>query len=198
MTRDFIVDGRRDLWKVLKEIGVKRIAEVGVAHGDNLINLCKCDPEIAVAVDCWSDWNDWVTSGYYRVLKLALEDKRILPIRMNSAMASDCFDDGYFDFIYIDANHHYEHVAEDLEKWWPKVSETGIIAGHDYNLVEWQNQAMGVKRAVDEFAQKIHADICVISDPLDEPFPKPYDSWIICKGPYRISNAKILDQARNV
>ena len=37
-----------------------------------------------------------------------------------------------FDLIFIDADHSYEAVSEDLENWIPKCK--GIIAGHDYEL----------------------------------------------------------------
>ena len=35
------------------------------------------------------------------------------------------------DFVYIDANHDYKHVYEDLEAWFPLVREGGVVAGHD-------------------------------------------------------------------
>jgi len=56
------------------------------------------------------------------------------------------FDDGYFDFIFIDANHTYPYVKMDLESWFPKLKSTGYIAGHDYC-----EPFAGVKQAVDEF-----------------------------------------------
>lgn len=50
------------------------------------------------------------------------------------------------DFIYIDAAHDYESVTNDLEAWWPLVSEIGVLAGHDYDESHPE-----VVRAVDEF-----------------------------------------------
>lgn len=59
------------------------------------------------------------------------------------------FDDGYFDWVYIDGNHHYDFVKEDLELSRTKVKEGGIIAGDDY----WwgKHEGQPVKRAVEEF-----------------------------------------------
>jgi hypothetical protein len=57
---------------------------------------------------------------------------------------------GSFDFIYIDANHSYEEVREDLRLWFPKVKLGGIIGGHDYGFSAFP----GVKQAVDEFCAK--------------------------------------------
>jgi predicted O-methyltransferase YrrM len=36
------------------------------------------------------------------------------------------------DFIYIDGNHQYSSVVEDLKTWYDKVKPGGVIAGHDY------------------------------------------------------------------
>lgn len=55
----------------------------------------------------------------------------------------DKFADGYFDFIYIDANHTYESVSRDINDWLPKTSL--LIGGHDY-----QDKWPGVIKAVDD------------------------------------------------
>ena len=36
------------------------------------------------------------------------------------------------DFIYLDARHDYEGVAEDLRSWWPALRPGGVLAGHDW------------------------------------------------------------------
>jgi predicted O-methyltransferase YrrM len=36
------------------------------------------------------------------------------------------------DFIYIDGNHQYSSIKEDLTNWFPKIKTGGIIAGHDF------------------------------------------------------------------
>ena len=53
---------------------------------------------------------------------------------------------GPFDFIYIDANHDYLHVMEDIGLWIPKVIQGGFLGGHDYGAPS----CPGVKVAVDE------------------------------------------------
>jgi len=57
---------------------------------------------------------------------------------------------GYeLDFIYIDGSHEEKEVAADIEAWWPKVSQIGILAGHDYD-----EEHPGVIAAVNTFANK--------------------------------------------
>lgn len=52
------------------------------------------------------------------------------------------FPDGYFDFVYIDADHSYGHVKLDMELWWPKVKAGGVMAGHDFQLIGHVDRAV--------------------------------------------------------
>lgn len=63
------------------------------------------------------------------------------------------FEDDYFDFIYIDADHTYEAVKSDLESWYPKLKKGGIMSGHDYVEVT-TSVPFGVVQAVNEFLKK--------------------------------------------
>ena len=37
------------------------------------------------------------------------------------------------DLVYIDANHQYEAVLNDMVRWLPKVRKGGILSGDDYS-----------------------------------------------------------------
>jgi len=52
------------------------------------------------------------------------------------------------DFVYIDANHEYEYVLQDLSIWWPKIRVGGVLAGHDVFSLNHP----GVTAAVAKFA----------------------------------------------
>ena len=62
------------------------------------------------------------------------------------------FPDNYFDWVYIDGNHLYEFVRQDLELSYQKVKPGGYITGDDYSPGGWWQG--GVMRAVDEFVQE--------------------------------------------
>ena len=55
------------------------------------------------------------------------------------------YSDNSLDFVFIDAGHDYESVKKDLNAWYPKIKNGGIIAGHDYHY------NVGVYPAVNEF-----------------------------------------------
>lgn len=52
--------------------------------------------------------------------------------------------DRTFDLLFIDADHSYESVKQDIEDWLPKIKVGGKISGHDYGNVP------GVGKAVNE------------------------------------------------
>ena len=68
----------------------------------------------------------------------------------------DTFEDNSIDFIYIDANHLYESVKQDLTLYYPKVKPGGYIGGHDYQK-DWP----GVVTAIHEiigYPEKVFDD----------------------------------------
>ncbi len=62
---------------------------------------------------------------------------RCFLIRAASLNAVDLFNDESLDFVYIDANHQYDFIKQDISLWYPKVRKGGIIAGHDYLKIDW-------------------------------------------------------------
>jgi hypothetical protein len=55
------------------------------------------------------------------------------------------------DFVYIDGNHSYEYVKNDIALYYPLVKAGGVIGGHDY--VPYHD--LGVFQAVNEFVQEL-------------------------------------------
>lgn len=55
--------------------------------------------------------------------------------------------DKYFDFIYIDTVHTYDHLMKELEESQRVIKLDGFICGHDYNI----NVFPGVVAAVNDF-----------------------------------------------
>lgn len=68
----------------------------------------------------------------------------INPITGNSIEVCNMYANGSLDFVFIDAAHDYESVLQDINAWFPKVRNGGMISGHDY---EWES----VRKAVGEY-----------------------------------------------
>ncbi len=82
------------------------------------------------------------------------------------------FSDGYFDFVYIDADHIAISVENDLNAWWPKLKQGGLFAGHDYCMN--RRLKIQVKKVVDEFAIKHNVELHVTDE-------QRLPSWFIWK-----------------
>jgi hypothetical protein len=72
--------------------------------------------------------------------------------RCSSVECAGSVDAETLDWVYIDGNHTYEFVLEDLRSWYPKVRPGGLVAGDDYDRPDaWWDD--GVTKAVTEFVQ---------------------------------------------
>ena len=87
---------------------------------------------------------------------------RVVIHRDASCSVAACFPDEYFDWIYIDGNHLYEFVLQDLRLYYPKVRAEGFINGDDYGLAGWWMD--GVTQAVDEFVAEAGVELTGIKN----------------------------------
>jgi hypothetical protein len=71
-------------------------------------------------------------------------------LKAYSPQCSEEFANESLDFVYIDALHDYDSVKSDMEAWFPKIKQGGILAGHDYSLQDWP----GIFTAVEEFGEE--------------------------------------------
>ena len=73
----------------------------------------------------------------------------------NSQEASSKYEDNFFDYIYIDAEHTYQAVTKDLEVWYPKLKKNGTLFGDDYYWRE-EDDTLSLHIAYQEFIKKNH------------------------------------------
>ena len=76
---------------------------------------------------------------------------RVIVHRAYAGDALSALPDNYLDWVYIDGNHLYDYVKQDLELSLRKIKPGGLITGDDYTDGGWWKG--GVKQAVDEFAK---------------------------------------------
>lgn len=128
-------------------VEIRSIAEIGVFEGGNATLLRILFPGCQLyLIDPWEYYSEYQTRearpyvkeqeryeiAYQRVLTAFGNDSRCAIHRKTSAEAAPLVSEG-LDLVFIDGNHSYEYVKEDLSLWAPKVRKGGIIAGHDYN-----------------------------------------------------------------
>lgn len=69
----------------------------------------------------------------FKTYRLALEFKNFRIVRLLSDTAVNLFPNHYFDCIFIDADHSYEGVSQDISDWAPKLKSTGVLCGDDFD-----------------------------------------------------------------
>lgn len=170
------------------------VAEVGVAAGEHA-KLIKeiSDPERMYLIDPWVMANN----PNYRsdVMKLISDDgvdileeggfdvnihtDDIVAMKEYSVSASKKFPSEFFDYVYIDANHSYEAVKEDIEHWYPKVKTGGYISGHDYRHGGRSKRSAryGIIQAVHEFIEEYDLELSFTSRGFDWAVLKKQVGW---------------------
>lgn len=136
--------GRDDLAMLFAELNFKEGAEIGVENGIYSEILCRANPNLHLySID------PWIASAYepgvhgveteqqnydmrYKETKKRLAPYKCDVIRETSLSGVKNFPDESLDFVYIDANHDFPNVANDIHAWSKKVRRGGIVSGHDY------------------------------------------------------------------
>jgi predicted O-methyltransferase YrrM len=175
-----------------------RGVEIGVAIGEFSELLLKySDLAVLYSVDPWKEFDkdtyDDLTNvrqdEFEKRYKLAIErlskyKERSKILRMTSQEACGLFTPESLDIVYIDANHSYEQSKKDVELWWPKLRNGGIFAGHDYLNGNFPAGAFGVKKVVDEFADRLRQKVFVTFE--------EWPTWYLIKNT-KLSRTYIVD-----
>jgi hypothetical protein len=170
------------------------IAEIGVARAKFSRRIrATCKPRLLVLVDPWIEQDESVYTRDTNNVAMAEQERRYRRvsarfsrtsssrecrvIRKFSLDAAREFEDGTFDWVYIDGNHAYEPCLSDLKAWAPKVKADGFICGHDFaNHAAARAANFGVIDAVRQFTNETQTLLAAITV---EHFP----TFVIAKNP---------------
>ena len=153
---------------LIKERGYKKVLEIGVAWAGHAVKIIESGAEYT-GVDeykCYSNGfsdngKDFTQAHYNELYDYAF--KRVVTASGTSNLIRESSTEYLndligltlntrkkFDLIFIDANHEYDWVKNEIELAWQLVKKGGALTGHDYNPEGFP----GVCRAVEEFAKK--------------------------------------------
>lgn len=174
----FDLTDRDTIFNALPRGGVG--VEVGVGNGRfSVIILQRAEPRLLYLVDCWElqpievyghdPGNANHDEKYQEVLDRFLTEERVHIIKAFSASVAAVFPDGYFDWVYLDANHL--RCREDIDAWWPLVKSCGHLMGHDYCTV---GDYVRVKQDVDQWVGEIGLPLLTTDDEV-------WKNWIVQK-----------------
>ena len=159
--------------RYINSLGFKTGAEIGVARGDNAEMMCREIPGIKLfCIDPWGVYRENKRGGNMDKHRAnhAQTIERLKPynvtiIQATSMEAVETFNDEELDFAYIDGNHDYKYVLEDIAEWSKKVKRGGIVSGHDY----YQFNNSGIIEAVAEYLKDKPEIELQLTDQNDDP-----------------------------
>lgn len=177
-----------DLPVLFKELGFKKGAEIGVLKGHYSAKLCESNPGLKLySIDAWEFYplknnfrRAWMYPPIYEEAK-----KRLAPYKNNEIIrkwsqdAVKDFEDESLDFVFIDANHEFQYITNDIVEWGKKVKKGGIISGHDYGHIKDRKETFcHVKYVVDAwtYSHAIHPWFI-----LNSPISKRETGWMWVK-----------------
>jgi hypothetical protein len=138
-------------------------AEIGIFEGDNAKSILRILPIKKIyLIDPYEKYEDYKGDMACNFLdsaeqkaknKLVKHKEKIIWIKKRSVEALKEIPND-LDFVYIDGNHLYKFVKEDMDNYYKKLKVGGVLAGHDIgNGVELNE---GVILAFVEFVNKNH------------------------------------------
>lgn len=147
---------RETLARLFAELRYGLGVEVGVERGKYSRVLLESNPGLKLwLVDPWQAYKGYrehvsqeKLDGFLEQTKEYLSSFNYAIKRKFSVDAAKDFEDNSLDFVYLDGNHEFRHVVDDISEWYPKVRIGGILAGHDYIRRTNPEYLMGVVEAI--------------------------------------------------
>lgn len=181
--------GRDNLPWFFKDHGLQTGAEIGVFKGEFTEKFCQAGLTM-YAIDPWMAYKGAGRTEQQQVKqdaqfqetlnRLSKYDCHIL--RKTSMDALEYIKDGELDFVYIDGDHSFRHIAADIVEWSKKVRKGGVVSGHDYFCTDpWAtNVICHVKPIVDAYTQVYNLDFYIFGK-TGTGKNDQYHSWMFIK-----------------
>jgi len=149
----------------MTKLNYKTAAEIGVQNGYFSRQILSTWDGHLTLVDAWQQLDNYqdISNVSDQQHNLAYQNTiyntanfsgRCRIVKGLSPEISSSFIDQEFDLIYLDANHSYEAVIQDISYWIKKVKAGGCISGHDYLNGKLSAGDFGVEMAVRDFFKK--------------------------------------------
>ncbi len=187
--------GAEGLAHVFKELGFKVGAEIGTDQGEYAEVLLKTMPELRLhCIDPWKAEayekdqqpeskadQEFFDKRYEETVKRLGKYPLTRIWRKTSIDALKNFNDNSLDFVYIDGNHDFLNVTQDIHYWLKKVKPGGILSGHDY--VRYPSKKFNhVQKVVNAYMTAYHLLPVFLVTPTNKGLKRDrYRSWFIVK-----------------
>ena len=186
---------RQQLLRFLPQGGI--VAEVGVFQGEfsrKIFDITQpsklhlIDPWVHQNRRLWKSVTDSHHADSLRTTHLRMiEEIRSGKVVVHQGFSLDVlqlFPDHYFDWVYLDGDHCYENVLQELDLCAQKVKPHGLIVGHDFIKPEIypieRKRDFGVVPAVREFCSRTNWQL-VFQTPDQPPGSSSCPTFVLSK-----------------
>lgn len=147
---------KRFIWlnRMIREHNFKLGTEIGTGTGRTGCEILKANRDfhliqVAYYPNLSGEINYCTTNRAKRLWSRRMKPfrSRLTVLNAPSHIAVNQVRDGSLDFVFIDADHSYEHCIQDIRDWIPKVKPKGLVCGHDFGHKNFP----GIEQAVREF-----------------------------------------------
>ena len=151
---------RKNLAGLFQTLGYSYGAEIGVAGGFHSKQICEQVSGVRLlCIDTWKVYkglrHTLKQEKYDWCLETAQENLAPYNAEIIQAFSMDAVRDvelESLDFVYIDGNHSFDYVMQDIIEWSKRVRRGGIVSGHDY----YRFRNAGIVPAVNVYAYMHH------------------------------------------
>lgn len=158
------------------------IIEIGARYGESsTILMNHLNVNKYIIIDPYKSYDEYEIDGFDKILKNDKDDEIFNNINKllknnfpnvdiifhrgfsNNKEILNQIDNDSIDLVFIDGNHTYKYVLQDLENYFPKLRIGGILCGDDYFMRTYKNDVLNsgagynqpmVYEAVQEFSNK--------------------------------------------
>jgi len=157
------------------------VLEIGARYGESSEKIItQLNVKNYVIIDPYETYDDYARDSFDKILKskggdLILQETRfrlqalISELTFHRSFSNDKnllekLSEEKFDLIFIDGNHEFDYVLDDLTNFFPLVAKNGILCGDDFHARSKKNDPLGtmpdtarpsVYEAVEEFSRRI-------------------------------------------
>lgn len=187
--------GGAGLAQLFAELGFREGAEIGTDQGEYAEVLMKSNPDLSLlCIDPWKaeaydqgqqpesgENQDFFDKRYEETVERLKQFANCHIIRSTSMEVADIVGDKTLDFVYIDGNHDFINVAQDIHYWFKKVKPGGILSGHDY--VRYPSRKFNhVQKVVNAYTTAYHLLPVFLPTPTNKGLKRDrFRSWFIVK-----------------
>jgi len=188
---------RDDMYRLFAELGFTTGIEIGVEKGKNAQTMFEIIPNLKLyGLDPYKqhpqasyayhakirNWDDRYLQNCKRQCLKRMNSRNFTLLEGFSEVMIGKVKDNFLDFVYIDADHSYDFVMQDMILWGRKIRKGGIMSGHDYYIDKHEtDRRTKVTQAIKDYVKVHNIKLYTTSEVHHDQKGDIYPSWFWVK-----------------